>query len=133
MNRKAFNLRHELQEYNAIPLKIESLKMQLKEITTLSSMTYDKQKINFKSNDSPVERLVMKKEEIETQIANLQYKKNRLDNAMKVLNDEQLAIVKAHYINKQSWYKLQERFYLSQHTLRHKGRKCLDLMQEVLI
>lgn len=132
MKNKNYNLRLELKQYNKNLLKIESLKLQLKEITNLSSISYDKQKISFKSNDSPVERLVIKKAEIENQIDKLQYKKNRLDIALKSLNDEELEIVKAHYINNQSWNKLQERFYLSENTLRHKGKKCLDLMVEVL-
>lgn len=131
-----------LSEYKSLVARIRDIEMQIKELESLdeigvSAIDYSKDRISqtFKFN-SIVENqairiaditTILKAEKIHKEIL-----KQRIDNAIDALNEEEKAVVKLKFIEGYKWYRVAIEIYKSERCCKQIGYRAIEKLEKIL-
>lgn len=133
---------HILKEYRVIDTKIKDLQLKLKELEEyeeigISAIDYSRDKIGktYKFN-SIVENQAIdiadQKVLLNAEIIHLQTLKQRIDNALQILDDEEKVIIKEKYMKNKKWYMVAMEVGSSVRRTIYRAEEALSKIEKIL-
>jgi DNA-directed RNA polymerase specialized sigma subunit len=131
-----------LAEYKSLEAQIRDIEMQIKEFESLeeigiSAIDYSKDRISqtYKFNsivENQALRVVDATPILRAELIHKQTLKQRIDNAMDVLTEEEKTIIKLKFIDDMKWYRVAIELLKSERSCKQIGDKALEKLEKIL-
>lgn len=128
-----------LYEYPNINIEIENIDIEItalkNDLGDLDNISYEQKVCTSKNNNSIVERRVIKKEEREQELLQLkkykQYQKLKMENALGILSDDEMNLIKLRYFNKLTFIQMAIRMGYTESHICNLCKKAVQKIEQI--